>query len=241
MTSRSTPATPAHATGAATGANSEDLPAQAAGWEQGFVAVQAAFMRSSIGSVGSHILLVNGGRGFHGSSMQINVPLVALFLQSLSSLAIAAGVIFAASQLRQNRRAAHVSNFTKLVEMQLQLRRMRVDNPALAKVYRHDVMALQSDDEIREYFFNLMQLSVFEIVWFSYRQGQIPYDYFLSWDRRMREIAREDSFRKMMHSGQMKILHDDFQAYVVKMLGEVEYGMGERSRPGPIASAKDGR
>ncbi|MFZ4572975.1 MAG: hypothetical protein ACOYN0_01175 [Phycisphaerales bacterium] len=167
--------------------------------------------------------------------MQINVPLVALCLQSLSSLAIAASVIFAAFQLRQNRRAAHVANFTKLVEMQLQLRRMRVDNPELAKVYRHDVMALQTDEEIREYFFNLMQLSVFEIVWFSHAQGQIPYDYFLSWDRRMREIAREESFRKMMHSGQMKILHDDFQEYIVRLLGEVEYGMGERSKPGPLA------
>ena len=158
-----------------------------------------------------------------------------LILQALSSTAVAAGVIFAGIQLRQGRRAAHVANFTKLVEMQLQLRRMRVENPSLAKVYKHDVMTLQNDDEIREYFFNLMQLSVFEIVWFSRRQGQIPADYFLSWDSRMREIAREDSFRRMMHGGQMKILHDEFQAYVVRMLGEVEHAMGERSKNGEAA------
>ncbi len=167
--------------------------------------------------------------------MQLDVPHFALILQSLSSVAVAAGVIFAGFQLRQARRASHVANFAKLVEMQVQLRRMRVDNPELAKVYKHDVMALKTDDEIREYFFNLMQLSVFEIVWFSYRQRQIPVDYFMSWDSRMREIAREESFRKMMHSGQMKILHDEFQLYITRMVGEVEYGMGERSTPGPIA------
>jgi hypothetical protein len=47
----------------------------------------------------------------------------------------------------------------------------------------------------------------------------------------MREIAQEESFQKMMHSGQMKILHDEFQAYVVKMLREVE-----ASRP-PIGAS----
>jgi hypothetical protein len=156
---------------------------------------------------------------------------MALLLQSLSSFAIAAGVIFAAVQFRQARRASHVSNFTKLVELQLNLRRMRVDDPSLAKVYRHDVSTLHSDEDIREYFFNLMQLSVFEIVWFSHRERQIPDEYFLSWERRMREIAQEESFQKMMHSGQMKILHDEFQAYVVKMLREVE-----ASRP-PIGAS----
>lgn len=152
----------------------------------------------------------------------MDVPHIALVLQSLSSFAIAAGVIFAAVQFRQARRASHVANFTKLVELQLNLRRMRVDNPALAKVYRHDVSTLHNDDDIREYFFNLMQLSVFEIVWFSHQERQIPDEYFLSWERRMREIAQEESFQKMMHSGQMKILHDDFQAYVMTMLREVE-------------------
>jgi len=148
---------------------------------------------------------------------------VALVLQSISSLAIAGGFIFAAVQFRHHRKAAHVANFTKLVEMQMQLRRMRVDNPSLAHVYRHDVKSLHTDDEIREYFFNLMQLSVFEIVWFSYHQKQLPKDYFRSWDHRMRDIAREKSFQSMMNSGTMKILHDDFQAYMMKILAEVEY------------------
>ncbi len=148
---------------------------------------------------------------------------LALVLQSISSLAIAGGFIFAAVQFRHHRKAAHVANFTKLVEMQMQLRRMRVDNPKLAHVYRHDVKSLHSDDDIREYFFNLMQLSVFEIVWFSYRQQQLPVEYFRSWDHRMRDIAREKSFQDMMNSGTMKILHDDFQTYIMKIMAEVEY------------------
>jgi hypothetical protein len=148
---------------------------------------------------------------------------IALVLQSISSLAIAGGFIFAAIQFRHHRKAAHVANFTKLVDMQMMLRRMRVDDPSLAQVYRHDVQSLSSPTEIREYFFNLMQLSVFEIVWFSYREQQLPRGYFESWDRRMRDIAREKSFQAMMNSGTMKILHDDFQVYIMKLLAEVEY------------------
>jgi hypothetical protein len=30
--------------------------------------------------------------------------------------------------------------------------------------------------QFREYFFNLMQLSVFEIVWFAARENQVPRD-----------------------------------------------------------------
>lgn len=148
---------------------------------------------------------------------------IALVLQSISSLAIAGGFIFAAIQFRHHRRAAHVANFTKLVDMQMTLRRMRVDDPSLAQVYRHDVQNLSSPTEIREYFFNLMQLSVFEIVWFSYQEQQLPRGYFQSWDHRMRDIAREKSFQSMMNSGTMKILHDDFQAYMMKLVAEVEY------------------
>ncbi len=58
---------------------------------------------------------------------------------------------------------------------------MRVDDPSLASVYQHDVQGMSSDREIREYFMNLMQLSVFEIVWFSHKHGQLPDDYYQSW------------------------------------------------------------
>lgn len=144
-----------------------------------------------------------------------------LLLQSISSFAIAAGLIFTAVQFRAWRKAAHVANFTKLVELQMSLRRMRVDDPSLAHIYQHDVVDLHNDRDIREHFMNLMQLSVFEIVWFSYREGQLPKDYFESWKKRMHSIVVEESFRRMMISPSMKILHDDFQTYIQNMMNEV--------------------
>lgn len=141
-----------------------------------------------------------------------------LALQAVSTLSLVGGVAYAAFQLRAYKRAQHVANFTKLVELQMELRRMRVDDPSLAKIYAHDVQGLGTDREIREHFMNLMQVSVFEIVWFAHRHGQVPTDYFRGWDRRMRDIAGEPSFRRMLGGPQMKILHDDFQAYMLEML-----------------------
>jgi hypothetical protein len=141
-----------------------------------------------------------------------------VIFQSISSLAIAGGLVFTAIQFKNYRKAVHVTNYTKLVEMQMHLREMRVTDPALASVYRHDVQGLQNEREIREYFFNLMQLSVYEIVWFMYRQEQVPADYFQSWAKRMREIAAEPTFRAMMANPSMKILHDDFQAYIMDLI-----------------------
>lgn len=150
----------------------------------------------------------------------MNYELLRTILQAISSLAIAGGFIYTAIEFRKGRAARHVANFTHLVEMQMQLRRMRVDDPSLAHVYKHDVQGLKTDREIREYFFNLMQLSIFEIVWFSYRAKQLPRDYYLSWDKRMRDIAREESFRSMMEGPNMKILHDEFQAYMQRVVAE---------------------
>lgn len=144
-----------------------------------------------------------------------------VLLQSISSFAIAGGLIYAAIQFQHVRKAAHVANFTRLVELQMHLREMRVQDPALAQVYSHDVRDLKDDREIREYFFNLMQLSVYEIVWFGHRMGQLPADYYRSWEKRVREIVAEPSFRKMLGGRSMKILHDDFQRYMERMMEEV--------------------
>lgn len=140
--------------------------------------------------------------------------------QAFSSFAIAAGVLFAGYQFLQYRKTQYVANFQKLVELQMHLREMRVHDPALARVYRHDVEHLSGDEDVRLYFFNLMQLSVFEIVWFAARNDQIPADYFRSWADRMRSIVIEPTFQKMMANPSMKILHDDFQRYITAMMGE---------------------
>lgn len=146
---------------------------------------------------------------------------VQVILQAVSSFAIAAGLFFAAAQFYYSRKAQHVANFAKMVELQMQLRRMRVDDPSLAAVYKDDVQGMTTDREIREYFFNLMQLSVFEIVWYSHRLGQLPKDYYQSWVERMKSIEREESFIKMINNPSMKILHDEFQKYIMEMTRSV--------------------
>jgi hypothetical protein len=150
---------------------------------------------------------------------------VQLTFQALSSLAIAGGLIYTALQFRKQRQAQHFANFTKLVEMQMHLREMRVSDPSLASVFRGDVAfadGLPTEEErvraVREYFFNLMQLSVFEIVWFGWRHGQIPEDYFRSWEIRMRDIVAERSFRAMWNSPSMKFMHDAFYDFMKKMI-----------------------
>ena len=89
--------------------------------------------------------------------------LLQITMQALSSLAIAGGLLYAAIQFRNTRKAQLVANFSKLVELQYHLRHLRVQDPSLASVHAQDVENLGSDREIQEYFLNLMQLSLFEI------------------------------------------------------------------------------
>ncbi|QQS10173.1 MAG: hypothetical protein IPK69_06020 [Phycisphaerales bacterium] len=126
---------------------------------------------------------------------QITVPQIQLVLQTITFMIFAIGLIYTGRQFRHWRDAAHVANFTKLVELQMQLRKMRVENPRLAKVYAHDVQPHQTNEEIQDYFMNLMQLSLFEIAWFGHKNHQLPDDYFASWVKRMEAIEAEDSFR----------------------------------------------
>ena len=57
-------------------------------------------------------------------------------------------------------------------------------------------------------------LSLFEIAWYAHRQGQLPSDYFHSWEVRMKQLGNEESFRRMLANPAMKIMHDDFDAYL---------------------------
>jgi hypothetical protein len=154
--------------------------------------------------------------------MQENILLVQITLQALSSLAIAGGLVYAAVQFRSTRKAQLVANFSKLVELQYHLRELRVQDPSLAAVHAHDVEHLGSDREIREYFLNLMQLSLFEIAWYAHDHKQLSDEYFDSWVRRMGQLAREESFRKMIRSPASKIMHDDFETYITKLVDSAD-------------------
>jgi hypothetical protein len=139
-------------------------------------------------------------------------------LQALSSFAIAGGLLYTAVQFRSARKSQLVANFSKLVELQYNLRYLRVQNPSLASVHQNDVAHLRSEKEIKDYFLNLMQLSLFEIAWYAHQQGQIPDDYFNSWAKRMWQVSQESSFRNMINTPAMKIMHDDFEAYVRRLI-----------------------
>ena len=149
---------------------------------------------------------------------------VQVTLQALSSLAIAAGVVYAAVQFRSQRKAQLVANFTKLVELQYHLRELRVQNPSLASVHAHDVEHLHSEQEVREYFLNLMQLSLFEIAWYAHDHRQLSDEYFNSWVRRMRQLAKEESFQKMIRSPSSKIMHDNFETYITRLVDSADQG-----------------
>jgi hypothetical protein len=144
--------------------------------------------------------------------------IVQITLQALSSFAIAGGLLYTAFQFRHARQAQLVANFSKLVELQYQLRYIRVQHPELASVHERDVENLESDREIQDYFLNLMQLSLFEIAWYAHKHGQLPDDYFHSWTSRMQEVAREESFRRMIDNPSMKIMHDEFDAFVRELI-----------------------
>jgi hypothetical protein len=147
-----------------------------------------------------------------------DLEILRITLQALSAFAIAGGLLYTAVQFRQARKAQLVANFSKLVELQYDLRKIRVDHPETASVHKLDVEQLHSEREIREYFLNLMQLSLFEIAWYAHEEGQISKDYFQSWVRRMQQIAREESFRRMIENPAMKIMHDDFERYIRSLL-----------------------
>ena len=150
--------------------------------------------------------------------MRPELQVLQITLQALSAFAIAGGLLYTAFQFREARQAQAVANFTRLVQMQYELRKLRVDRPDLASVHQHDVEHLHSEREIQEYFLNLMQLSLFEIAWYAHKHKQLPDDYFRSWAKRMWQVAQEESFRRMVENPSMKIMHDEFEAYVRQLV-----------------------
>jgi hypothetical protein len=150
--------------------------------------------------------------------MPPSLQILQITLQALSAFAIAGGLLYTAIQFREARKAQGVSNFAKLVELQYQLRKMRVENPSLAAVHKHDVEHLHSEREIQEYYLSLMQLSLFEIAWYAHKEGQLPDDYFQSWEKRMWQLGKDEAFRRMLENPAMKIMHDDFDMYVRALL-----------------------
>jgi hypothetical protein len=94
---------------------------------------------------------------------------------------------------------------------------MLVDDPTLA-LQGLDMPTGISTEAIRGDYFNLMQLSVFEIAWYTHLHSQLTDDYFNSWAASMTEVAKRPAFQAMWQSGRLKILHSGFREYMDKML-----------------------
>jgi len=147
----------------------------------------------------------------------LHVTTLQMIFTAVSSLAVAGGLLYAALQFRGWRTAQYVANLSKLVELQLQLRKMVVDDPTLVSVG----LALPAEnqrEETRGYYYNLMQLSLFEIAWFSHQHGQLSEDYFASWVANMSAITKRSAFRTMWWSDRTKILHEGFRQYMEQMM-----------------------
>ena len=143
----------------------------------------------------------------------MNEATLQVLLQIVSTLAVAGSMVYAALQFRGWRAAQHVANFTKIVELQLELRKMRVDDPSLARVDPTAAPA-GSPEDIRAFYYNLMQLSLFEIAWFSHQHGQLEHGYFESWIAMISEMAKRPSFRSMWDSNTTKIMDARFRQFV---------------------------
>ena len=143
----------------------------------------------------------------------MNNTMLQVVLQAVSALAVAEELVYAALQFRGWRTAQYVANFTTLVELQRQLRKMVVEEPTLA-ILGAGIRPGVVPDEIRGNFYNLMLVSLFEIAWFSHQHGQLPHDYFASWVASMTVVAQRPAFRTMWQSDRTKILHAGFRQYM---------------------------
>jgi len=140
-----------------------------------------------------------------------------VIIQAVPVLAAAGGLMYAGMQFRGWRTSQYVANFTKLVELQLQLRKMIVDDPALEPKDNTEP-AQTPAEEMRRYYYALMQMSMFEIAWYTHKKGQLTDDYFASWETAMSSIAKYPAFRAMWQSDRAKILHDGFRQYVDRLI-----------------------
>jgi hypothetical protein len=156
-----------------------------------------------------------------------------VIFQAVSTFAVTVGLAYTALQLRAWRATQYVANFTKLVELQLQLRKMVVDDPSLAPVGL--ALPTGNPEETRGFFYNLMQLSLFEIAWFSREEGQLPDDYFASWADQISEISTRPAFQAMWHSDRAKILHEGFREYMERLMSQERVNAGPTRRLAPPA------
>jgi hypothetical protein len=167
----------------------------------------------------------------------MNVPWLQIITQAIPLLAAAGGLVYAGMQLRGWQTSQYVMNFTKLVELQLELRKMIVNDPALAPKPDTDP-SLSPAEKMRTYYYALMQLSVFEIAWFTHKEGQLTDDYFASWEANMSSMVKYPAFHAMWQTDRTKILHDGFRQYVDVLIDNARAQQAARQEGAPSGAPR---
>jgi hypothetical protein len=124
-------------------------------------------------------------------------------------------------QTRHLQRTIYSSNYGRMIEMLKELRVLRINNPSLAKVYASEVEGL-TDEQIRFHFFNLIVLSILEMLYIDWSQGLISKETWEYWLDAIRKISHEQSFRDMVLRKSYKIVNPEFSKIVESIVCEVE-------------------
>lgn len=112
-------------------------------------------------------------------------------------------------QTRHLQKTMYAANYGKMIEMLKDLRLLRINDPSLAKVYSKEVEGLSNED-IRYHFFNLIVLSILEMLFVDWKQGLISRETWEYWLDSIRRISAEKSFREMVLRESYKIVNPEF-------------------------------
>jgi len=108
-----------------------------------------------------------------------------------------------------------------MIDMLKELRLLRINDPELAKVYETEIKSL-SPIETKYHFFNLIVLSILEMLYVDMKLGLITKDTWQFWLAKIRDIATEKSFRQMVLRQSYKIVNPEFCRIVEKIVKDVE-------------------
>lgn len=126
--------------------------------------------------------------------------------------------------IRQNghlQRTIYASTYSRMIEMLKDLRAMRIEDPTLAQVYKGDTNG-KTEQEIRHHFFNLIVLSIAELLFVNRKLKLAPDRDWDNWIEAIRHLAQEPSFRAMVLGPSRKIVHPEFEGMVKQICLEVE-------------------
>lgn len=138
-----------------------------------------------------------------------------LWVYGIQTLIMVATVWVMIYQLGRLRKTFLSSNYGQFIALLKDLRMERVRHPDLARVYSEETEGMD-DAEIRNHFFNLIVLSIFEKVYYDKNLGLVDNDTWKFWLESMKNLCNERSFKNMILRQSYKIANPE----LVKILRE---------------------